>query len=159
MPGGREQFVGVFEREAFGGRVGGPHAVEQLVLDHDRRPVDRGEERVVDRPGVVAVVEGEHPRPRQAEEVFFQALAVGRPVASTAAHRGPDHQAEVHLVVIHVLELGRVVDDLVGGEGDEVAEHDLADRDHPAQGQAVAQADDGRLGDRHVADPPGELAG
>ena len=100
--------------------------VEQLVLDQQHRvglPEQLGEQRG----RVVEQRRGDHSEVGHAEKVLLEALAVRRSVAAAAAHRCADDDGALHLVVVHGRVLRDVVDDLVDGEADEVAEHDLDD--------------------------------
>ena len=51
------------------------------------------------------------------------------------------------------MHLGGLVGDLVHGQGDEVAEHDVHDRTHPRHGRADRQPRDAGFGDGRVDDP------
>ena len=93
----------------------------------------------------------------RAEEMFFQRLAVRRAVAALAAHRRADDHRDGHLPGVHVGELAGLVDQLIGSERDEIAEHDLDDGAKSGEGEAVAEAGDGCLADRGVADASGKL--
>lgn len=48
------------------------------------------------------------------------------------------------------MKLGRVIDELVGSQGQEIAEHDLAHGPQPGQGEAIAEADNGSLADGRI---------
>ena len=53
----------------------------------------------------------------------------------------------------HESQLGGIVDQLVGGDTDEVHDHDLGDRQHPVDGRADGRTDDGGFRDRGVQHP------
>jgi hypothetical protein len=59
----------------------------------------------------------------------------------------------------HEPGLGGVVDQLVHADADEVHDHQLGHRSEAGDGGAHRGADDGRLGDRRVADPVGPEGG
>ncbi len=67
------------------------------------------------------------------------------------AVRGADHQRAAHLAAEHRADLGRVVDDLVHRDEQEVDRHDLDDRPLAEHRRADAGADEALLGDRRVA--------
>ncbi len=56
-------------------------------------------------------------------------------------------------------QLGRLVEQLVEADAEEVEVHHLDHRAHAGHGRTHAQPDDGRLGDRGVAHPVAELVG
>ena len=58
----------------------------------------------------------------------------------------------------HERQLGRLVEQLVEADAEEVEVHQLDHGAHAGHGRADAEADDGRLGDRRVAHPVAELA-
>src|SRR5262249_7570524 len=89
--------------------------------------------------------------------MFLERLAVCGTVAAFRAHGRSYDDWHRDLMVVHVRKLGGVIDDLVGGERQEVAEHDLTDRAEALKGQSVTQAEDRRCTDGRVADPAGEL--
>ena len=64
--------------------------------------------------------------------------------------RADDHRA-ADLAAEHRADLGRVVDDLVHRDQDEVEGHDLDDRALPAIAAPTARADEALLADRRVA--------
>ena len=75
------------------------------------------------------------------------------------ADAGPDGGADddraVHLPAEHVVDLGRLVEQLVAGDGQEVDEQDLDHGAQPRRGRADRVADDGRLGDGGIEHPRG----
>src|SRR5579862_6280820 len=83
----------------------------------------------------------------------FHRLAVRWTVATATAHRRAHHERHLDRVVVHERKLGRVIDPLIGGEREEVAEHDLDHRTMTGQRQAVAHADNRGLADRCVPYP------
>ena len=60
-----------------------------------------------------------------------------------------DHRRD-RLAAEHVLELGRLVEDLVEADAHEVDEHQLGDRAQAGGGGADGGADEAALGDRRV---------
>ena len=84
---------------------------------------------------------------RRAQIKFFQTLAVGGPIAATAAHGRADGDGHAHLLIIHGPEFGRVIDELICGQGDEISEHDLGHRAQAAQRQTIGHAHDGGFAD------------
>ena len=95
----------------------------------------------------------DHLQPGDVEEPGFQALRmVGAHVALDAA-LDPHGQRHFQLAPGHVVELGRVVDELVHGQRDEVHEHDLHHRTQARQGRADGHAHDGAFADGRVHHP------
>ncbi len=90
---------------------------------------------------------------------LFERLAMGGAVPAPPAHRRADHQRDPNLVVVHPAEFGDVVDQLVGDQGDEIAEHDFDDRPQAAQRHPRRQPDHPRLGHRGRQDTPGKGRG
>src|SRR5947209_13485620 len=86
-------------------------------------------------------------------EPRMQTLRVLGGHAPTRSHRGPDDQGCPQSAPGHVVNLGGLVDDLVHGEGHEVAEHDLDDGAHSCHRQAHADAGYTRLGNRTIQYP------
>src|SRR5579859_1662053 len=76
-------------------------AIHRLVLDHDGWPVDGGEEPVVNEMRIEPRMQRQYLRPRQAEEMFLQALAMCRAVTAPPSHRGANDSRHGDLVVIH----------------------------------------------------------
>ena len=69
-----------------------------------------------------------------------------------AVHRAHD-QGRGRLAAEHVAELGRLVEDLVEADAEEVDEHQLGDRPQAGRRGARRRADEGALGDRRVEHP------
>ena len=67
--------------------------------------------------------------------------------------RRPDHERHGELAAGEVVELRRLVEDLVHRHADEVEELDLAHGAHAGDGEADGVADRARLAQRRVADP------
>ena len=136
--------------------------VRHLFLEAVQRPVleeDHGVvlvDRAVEEPADVRRRGGEdHLQARDVDEPRLELLRVlgtGRPAC--AALR-PDGQRHLQLPARHVAMLGRLVDDLLGRERQEVLVHDLDDRAHALHRRADPCADDSDLGDRRVADALG----
>lgn len=62
-----------------------PRGVQLLVLDDNRSPINCGKNLVVNQAWIVPAVEGQHLSLRDAEEVFFQRLAVRGAIPSPAS--------------------------------------------------------------------------
>src|ERR1022692_103419 len=69
-----------------------------------------------------------------ANEVLFQRLTVGWPVAPPSTHRGTNHERHAHLVVVHPAIFADVIDDLVGREHQKIAKHDFDNWTQAANG-------------------------
>ncbi len=129
-------------------RVGDLGRIQQLVLDeHGRALLVAGQLRQQPANPVTPRT-GDDAQARHAEEQALHALAVRRPVAPMAARRQADEDRTGDRVVVHVVKLGRVVDQLIGGQRREVREHDLGDRPQASEGQSVGDADNRGLRDR-----------
>ena len=130
-------------------------AVQQLVLeDHHRVIVADG--RLEDALGVVGVGDGDHFQARHADEIAFQALGV-LTAAAGGANRRPHDQRHGDLSAGHVTELGDVVDDLVGGQQQEVAILDVGDGTHAHHRGAAGDAEEAEFGDGGVDHAVGKL--
>src|SRR4029079_5976851 len=75
-----------------------------------------------------------------AEQMLLWALAMGRSVAAVSAHRAPNQHVHRHPVSVLRPRVGGDVEEVVEGEGDEVAEHDLNDRMGATKRQAGGDA-------------------
>src|SRR5262245_24055823 len=71
---------------------------------------------------------GDDAQSGDAEEHLLEALAVSRAVAAAAAHRDTEDEVHRRSALREVVVLRGAVRELIGREGDEVAEHDLRDR-------------------------------
>ncbi|MNC85518.1 hypothetical protein D3C83_11220 [compost metagenome] len=71
------------------------------------------------------------------------------------AHRRAEDERHLPLAARHVVDLRRLVADLIHDQHQEVAEHDVDDRPHAGHRGADAQAGEARLRDRRIDDPPG----
>ena len=60
------------------------------------------------------------------------------------------HHGHFPLAARHVVDFGRLVDHLVHGQGDEVAEHDVHDGPQAGHGRADGDAGKARLGNRRI---------
>ncbi len=109
--------------------------------------------------GVDQRVRRHHPQAGDAEKMLFQALAVGGSVTAPAPHRCADDQRDPNLVVEYGAVFRGVIDDLVAGEKQEIAEHDLGDRQAAAQREPGRDRDDRGLGNRRGKNAIGELRG
>ena len=80
------------------------------------------------------------------------ATAVARRTRPCAVRR-PQHHEHIDLAAHHVVHLGRLVDDLVVADPDEVDEREIDDRTQSGHRGADGRADKAHLGDRGVDDP------
>jgi hypothetical protein len=94
---------------------------------------------------------------RDVGENGLQALRMLCTGGTPGAELGPDGQRHADLAAGHVAELGRLVDDLLEADRDEVGVHDLDDRTHPGHGRADPHPDNGALRGWGVAHPAGEV--
>ncbi len=129
--------------------------VEQFVFDEQHR-IFIGDGGLQQLTGVAEGVGGDDAQFRHTQEHLFERLAVGRPVAAPPAHRRANDERHAHLIIVHPAKFGRVVDDLVGNQGDEIAKHDLDHRTQTAQRHAGGHANDSRLGNGCGQDAFGE---
>ena len=107
---------------------------------------------VFSRPLASAGVEGVTTfRPGDVAEPGLEALAVLGGVAAAGALLGPDDHRHLGLAAEHVAQLGRLVDDRLHRQADEVDVHDLGDRSGAGRGRADGDGGDDLLGDRRVA--------
>ena len=154
--GARPHDGGHADREdVVGRRLRALHAVEQPVLDEDDRV------RVLDRGAEQAVGVGRRRRhdDAQAGDVGEQRLEALRVLAARrapGAELGAHGQRHLGRPAGHERQLGRLVEQLVEADADEVEVHELDHRAHPGHGRADAEAHDRRLGDRRVADAVAE---
>ena len=72
--------------------------------------------------------------------------------APGADHRA-DHQRRLRLAAEHVAELGRLIEDLVEANAEEVAEHQFGDGAQTGDRSAGGGAHERAFGDRRVDDP------
>ena len=79
-----------------------------------------------------------------------QALAVLGGRAARRAQVGAEDDGHLELAAGHVVHLGGLVGDLVHGQGQEIAEHDVDHRPHAGHGGADADAGKAGFGDRRV---------
>ncbi len=85
------------------------------------------------------------------QEQRLQAVRVGGAELVAGALRHAHDQRHRRLAAEHVVDVGRVVDDLVEREQREVDRHQLHHRTQAGHRRADAHADDRVLGDRRVA--------
>ena len=84
-----------------------------------------------------------------------QALAVLRGRTPGRTQGGADHDRRGQPAAGHVVDLGRLVSDLVQREKEEVAEHDVDDRPHSGHRRAEPDAGEAGLGNWRVHHPLG----
>ncbi len=132
--------------------------VRHLALDRVEQPVleeDHGVVVVDRRPEQAAHVLGGRRvgdlEPRHVHEPRLELLRVLRARRPAGTALRADRQRHLDLAARHVAVLGRLVDDLLERERQEVLVHDLDDRAHARHRRADARADDRHLGDRRVA--------
>ena len=125
--------------------------VERLALDeHDRVVVaDRGLQQAL------RVVRGRRHHDLEARHVRVEALerlAVLRADLHRRTTRPAEHDRHVILPAAHLIDLRRVVDDLIDRDEREVERHELDDRPQPDHRGADADAGKAHLRDRRVDD-------
>src|SRR5512145_3287112 len=86
--------------------------------------------------------------------MLLKTLAVRRAIAALPTHGGAHDEWHTHLLVVHVAKLGGMIQPLIKGESEKIAEHDLTHRQPALQRQATTQPHQRRLTDWHVAHPP-----
>jgi hypothetical protein len=126
-------------------------AVERAVLedDHGIVVVDRARQQAAH----VGRRRGEDDlQPRHVDEPRLELLRVLGARAPAGAALRADRQRHLQLPARHVAVLGRLVDELLHRERQEVLVHDLDDRAHALHRRPDPGADDRHLGDRRVAD-------
>jgi hypothetical protein len=132
----------------FGHRPLGP--VQKLLLEEHHRVVvaDRGFQQSL---GVVGGGRDDHLEAGHVAHPGLHALRMLGRRAGPRAPGGAQHHGHGRLPAELVAHLGGLVGQLVHGDGEEVAEHDLHDRAHAGDGRAHRGPGDGRLADRGVA--------
>ncbi len=134
-------------------------AVEQGVLQKHHRIVvaNGGLEQAL---GVVGGGRDDDLHAGMMREDVFGRERVGGADIGPAVRRAADHDRAVDQAARHVAEVGRVVEDLVEGDGVERPEHQFHDRAQAEHGCAHAEADEPGFADRSVDDAartePGE---
>ena len=78
-------------------------------------------------------------------------MLAGRPEPRPV--HGPDHDGRDRLAAEHVAELGRLIEDLVETDAQEVHEHQFGHRPQPGRSGAYGGADEGAFGDRRIQHP------
>ncbi len=150
--GARTHHGGPANREDVSGwRLRALHAVEQPVLDEDDgvRVADRGAQESV---GVCRCRRHDHAQARDVGEQGLEALRVLTSRGASGAELGPHRQCHLGRPAGHERHLGRLVEQLVEADADEVEVHEFHHRAHPGHGGADSQAHDGGLGDGSVPD-------
>ena len=84
-----------------------------------------------------------------------QALGMLRRRAAPRAHRRAQDHRHFELAAGHVVNLGRLIDHLVHGQRDEIAEHDVHHRAHAGHRRADASPAMPGFGDRRIDDALG----
>ena len=69
-----------------------------------------------------------------------------------APKRCAQHHRHFELAAGHVVNLRRLIDQLVHRQGDKIAEHDVDDRTHAGHRRADTDTGDAGFGDRRVDD-------
>ena len=133
--------------DVVGGRLRALHAVEQPVLDeHDGvRVLDRRPEQAV---GVGRRRRHDDGQPGDVGEQRLEALRVLAARGATGAELRAHGERHLGGAAGHERQLGRLVEQLVEADAEEVEVHHLDHRAHPGHRRADAEADDRRLGDR-----------
>ena len=75
--------------------------------------------------------------------------------AAGCAQRGAHHHGDAPVAAGHVVRFGGLVDHLIHGEGEEVAEHDVDDGAQAGHGGADADAGESGFGDGSIDDALG----
>ncbi len=121
------------------------------MLDEDHRVVvvDGSQQQSL---GVIGVGGHDHLQARHMHEPVLKALGVLGGGAGSRPARHPQDERHGGLAAEHEAHLGRLQDQLLHRERDEVHELDLADGPHAGERRADARPGDGRLGDGRVAD-------
>ena len=135
------------------GRIGDglPAEVQRLVLDeHDRIRI--GDGGLQKSGGVGGAARHHDLQPGHVRQPRLEALGVLGAVALPGAALSAEHERHRQLPARHEVRLGRLVDQLVERERDEVDEHDLDDGFETRLGRTDRHAADGALADRRVAD-------
>src|SRR5687767_13106420 len=71
---------------------------------------------------------------------------------ASRAHRGTQDHGYLELAAGHVMDLGRLVRDLIHDESAEITEHDVDDGPHPCHRRANRQTGKAWLGDWRIED-------
>ena len=83
-------------------------------------------------------------------------LTVCGTVAATSAHWRTNDDGTARLIVVHLPEFRGVVDDLIGAQCDEIAEHDFDNRAQTAQRHPARESDYRAFADRRRQHAVGE---
>ena len=126
--------------------------IERLVLHHDHRIgiVDGGAHQPI---GIGDAGRAHHLQARDMREPRLQALRMLWPGGNAAAMRQAHHHRHAALATEHEARLGRLIDDGIHRNGDEIHEHDFDHRPQPGHRRAHGGTDDGGFRDRRVAHP------
>ena len=123
--------------------------VQAHVLDEEHRIVV-GECRPEQVIGVLRVGRHHDLDPGNVHEPGFETLGMLRAAAEPRRDRRSQEQRYLQAPAAHVVELCRLVVDLIHADADEVEELDLDDRPHTADREADTKADGARLAERSV---------
>src|SRR5437588_6093920 len=88
----------------------------------------------------------------------LEGLAMSGAVAALAAHGGPDDDGDFDLLIVDVGEFAGLIDKLVGGEHDKIAEHDFYDGAKAGERQPVAETNNGGFADWSIQDAAREFS-
>src|SRR5437588_3204220 len=88
----------------------------------------------------------------------LEGLAMSGAVAALAAHRGPDDDGDFDLLIVDVGEFAGLIDKLVGGEHDKIAEHDFDDGAKSGEREPVAETNDGGFTNWSIQDAAREFS-
>ena len=126
--------------------------VEELVLQEDDR-VGGSQGRRQHPLRIVWRARGRDDEPRHVHEPGLEALGVLGGELDPRPERRPHDERNPRAPAQHVPDLGRLVHDLVRGEGEDVHELDLDHRARIGEGEADPEAGDRLLRDGGVEDP------
>src|SRR5438552_17556757 len=87
----------------------------------------------------------------------LEGLAMRGAIAALAADGSPDDDGDFDLLILNVGEFAGLIDKLVGGEHDEIAEHDFYDGAKSGECEPVAETNDGGFTDWSIQDAAREF--
>ncbi len=112
--------------------------------------------RLEDPLGVVSIGNGHDLDAGNSDEIALHALCM-LCAAAGGADRSAHHERYSDRAAGHVPQLGRVIDDLVHGQEEEIAVLDVGDRPHAHDRGPDGRAEEAQLGDRRIQHPLGKL--